>query len=154
MTETPMACSDLRTFSAVQPVPRWRLPAALTPSVCSSVLVGVLVVHHEQAALAGGIERKEVHAVVVHAGLHGLVVGAVAGVGRKGGHAAGHAGGGAPGVEQLPFVFGRNHDAVVQRRGHAGEAEHIDARCLPGVGRGWRRSPWPNSATTAAAEPD
>jgi hypothetical protein len=111
------------------------------------------VVHHEQAALAVGIEREEVHAVVVHAGLLRLVVGAVAGVGREGRHAAGDAGGCAPGVEQLPFVLGRHHDAVVQRRGHAGEAEHIDARCLPGVGR-VAAHPWPNSATTAAAEPD
>jgi hypothetical protein len=120
ITDTPIACSDLRTFSSgVQ-----RLDAVGV----QQRLVGVLVVHHEQAALAAGVEREEVHAVVVHAGLHGLVVGAVARVGREGRHAARDAGGRAPGVEHLPFVLGRHHHAVAQRGGHAGEAEARLAR--------------------------
>ena len=91
-------------------------------------LIGVLVVDHQQAALAlrRAFERKEMHAVVVHAGLQRLLGGAVAAVGakcRQPGRQPRRTDGVAPGVDGLGHVTGRHQYGVGARHRHAGEAE-------------------------------
>ena len=86
-------------------------------------VVGVLVVHGEQpvgrAGRAGG-ERKEAHAVVMHAGLAELIVHAVARVGLEARAIRDWI---APGIEDRRDVTARDHQGVGRRHRHAGEAE-------------------------------
>jgi hypothetical protein len=84
-------------------------PFAATISEQQAV-IGVLVVGHQQAAVAAPVEREEAHAVVVHAHLHGLVGGAVAAVEPEGGQLAGHADRLTPGLQHLRRVaLGHRH---------------------------------------------
>jgi hypothetical protein len=114
------------------------------------LLVGVFVVHHEQAAIGAPRRARK------SACRRGACRPAPPGrrrcwmlSGCEGRHLARDAGGRAPGIEHLPLVFGRHDDGVAQGHGHAGEPEAGVARAAEGSAQ-----PWPNSATTAAAEPD
>ena len=108
-------------------------------------VVGVLVVHDQQAMRAAAVDRVVMHAVVVHAHLHRLVGGAVAGVGLPRRHVSGHTDRLAPGREGHGLVaFGHDHRVLVG----AGDALETEQRALRGRPcRGWR-SP-PASARTA-----
>jgi hypothetical protein len=86
-------------------------------------VVGVLVVHHEQAARRAALEREEVDAVVVHAHLHGLLGGGVAGVVLERRHVAGHADRLAPGDEGRGGVPLGHDEAVAGAWGDGLEAE-------------------------------
>ena len=85
-------------------------------------VVGVFVVHHQQAAPAA-VERVEVDAVMVHAHLQRLVGGAVGGVGPPGRHLAGHAHRLAPGREGLGHIAFRHHQGIAGAGRNRLEAE-------------------------------
>ena len=80
-------------------------------------VVGVLVVHDEQAVRAAAGDGVVVDAVVVHAHLHRLVGRAVAGIHAPGRHVAGHADRFAPGHEGHGLVaLGHDHRVLVGGR--------------------------------------
>jgi len=78
--------------------------------------IDVLVIHHQQSVIAlvpavFGIDWEEMHAIVMHAGLVRLVLGAVTGVLQIGRIAP--ADGGAPRDERRCGVSRRDADAIV-----------------------------------------
>ncbi|MNQ75278.1 hypothetical protein D3C85_900650 [compost metagenome] len=89
--------------------------------------VDVLVVEHQQAVVrtlaraAAAIDGEEVHAVMVHADLFGLVLGAVAGVIEEGRVAPGDRG--APGNEGGGLVARRHGDGVGAAGGNGIEGQ-------------------------------
>ena len=93
-------------------------------------VVDVLMVRRQQAA-PRAVERVVVHAVVVHAHLHGLVGGAVAGVWLPRRHRAGDAHRLAPRRDRLGDITFGHHQRVGTGRRHALEAEPCAAarRC-------------------------
>ena len=91
--------------------------------------VDVLVVEHQQAVVGAApatvtaVDGEEVHAVMVHADLFGLVLGAVAGVLEEGREAS--ADRRAPGHEDAGAVAGRHRDAVGAAHRHGVEGQAI-----------------------------
>jgi hypothetical protein len=98
-------------------------------------VVDVFMVQHQQAAVRT-VERKEGHAVVVHAGLQGLFVRRVGAIGLEGRHAARDAGGVAPAIEHLRAVALGHDDLVDGRHGHALEADGPAQRTHRAAGGG------------------
>jgi hypothetical protein len=120
-----------------------RLPHLLgTPRLhavgVQQAVVGVLMVHREQAMGGAALERIEVDAVVVHAHLHFLLGRRVGGVGAPGGHVARHADRLAPGRDHARHIALGHDERVGAGGGHALEAEPGARTRHPGATGGQR----------------
>ena len=84
-------------------------------------LVNVLVVVDQQAVGGTALQREKHQAIVVHAHLHGLLLGGVAGVGFVGGHVARDADRLAPGGQHRGHIVCGQLDVVTHADGHGFE---------------------------------
>ena len=73
------------------------------------VLIGVFVIEHQQGPAPVASQREKMHAIVVHAGLQGLILRRVGGIRPESRQRGADAGGVAPTVEHVVFVL-RWHD--------------------------------------------
>ena len=96
-------------------------------------IIGVLMVHHQEAVLASSFalaERIVVNAIVMHAHLHFLLSGGVGGIEFKRRHITSDPDGLAPRCERLRGVALWHGDAVFGRDGYAFETDQRScARC-------------------------